>query len=130
VTNYRAQFPFLTPAGYRDEPYQYFFDNTSTPSLSLNLAVGQIIDVPLQIEPGPEFRWRGVTITPPGGIVVGVQFLDPVGNQLSNDFQPAQFFQALNPDAVTIGGKPGEVLEPEVSCPGGSVIIMRVQRLA
>lgn len=129
---YRAQFPMPTPAGFRDEPYEYYFDDTNTPSLDFStLTVGQEVIINFSLDVGPDFMWRSCTIVAPtGGGVLGVQFLDGDGHFLSSAHEPIAFFAGLNVDAETNGSFPGEVLEPEVWMRSGSIIQMRIKRLA
>lgn len=126
--SYRAQFPFLTPPGYRDEPYEYFFDPTNLPALATQLAVGEILIVNLPIDVGPDFYWRGTQIIPDPTQTVGVQFVDSVGNFLSSSFEPAIFYECFTVNQ-TLGANV-EASEPEIVCPGGTVVQLRIQRLA
>ncbi len=77
---YRPHFPYATPEGCRDEPFEYFFQVTipvgTTPAVILG-----------PLEKDAPFFLRGVRITHNGdpGQEVAIQFRMPDGTLLSDD---------------------------------------------
>jgi len=138
---YRAQFPYQTPAGFRDEYAEYYFDEISVPALKVNLTAGQILaNIPLVIANSQtgtfsqEFHLRGMQIGLLSGsdnvLPFGIRLRDAVGNYLSNDFVPVAFFEGLNNSAATHGALPGVVFEPELVFPTGGIFLIDLANLS
>ena len=112
--NYRAQFAFeLPPEGWIDEDFEYVFDASNTPGLGTALSSGQtLLNVPLQFEPGNEYRVRSVDFIDPIG-TYGVRFRDADGVLLMAEFAPsAVFFRsgASVPVDWQIPARPGSLM--------------------
>ena len=123
--DYRPQWFYPTPKGSRDQAFNYFYDIANAPYASLAPASTQE-NIPLMIETGSKFMWRGVRLNLDGGtsgmpITLLVRFFDPFGNALSADYVPV--IQYVNPSGSAAGGLPVPI-EPEIECPAGSGILV------
>lgn len=126
---YRPQFTYPTPSEFDDKDFVAYFDQTNTTQLNaaLSLAAGAtIIGIPLVLQSDAPFFWRGIKINGPSNF--GVRFRDPYGNYMSSDYLPLPLDYEPQEPAV-IGSNP-VVLEPQVRCPAGSVILVDVKRLS
>jgi len=128
----RPQFPFSTPDQFQDKDFVHCFDQTTTAQLNnaLSLAVGNsILGIPLVLEADAPFTWRGVKINIAGGTATfSVKFRDPYGNYLSDDFIPTNLKDAAL--QTTVYGSNVVELEPQISCPRGSQILVDVKRVS
>ena len=123
--DYRPQWFYPTPKGCRDQAFNYFYDIANAPYSSLAADSTQE-NIPLMIETGSKFMWRGVRLNLDGGlsgmpVSLLVRFFDPFGNALSADFVP--MIQYVNPSGSAAGGLPVPI-EPEIECPAGSGILV------
>jgi hypothetical protein len=112
---YRSHFPYQTPAGCQDEPFEYYFDLTVQPGDTPALLLGPL-------DKDAEFRWRGVRINcydADPTQEVAVQFRDPFGEQLSDDLINIKIYATGPFDG---GGGMAVPFDTEVVCPPGSVI--------
>lgn len=137
---YRAQFPFSTPPGFRDEWAEYYFDETSVGALAVTLTPGQILaNIPLLLSNSStgtfltDFLLRGIGIGENAAadniLSLGIRFRDAVGNYLSNDFESLAFYESLNVDAATHGSW-FELYEPELPFPKGAVFLIDLINLS
>ena len=123
--DYRPQWFYPTPRGSRDQPFNYFYDIANAAYSSL-AALSSQESIPLALETGSKFMWRGVRLNLDGGnsgipVTLLVRFYDPLGNALSSDFVPV--IQYVNPSGSACGAIPVP-LEPEIECPSGSLILV------
>lgn len=126
---YRPQFPCPTPKGFDDKDAVQYFDQTNTPQLNnaLSLAAGGfLLSIPLQLQSDAPFTWRGTKINGPSNFAV--RFRDPYGNYLNSDWVPLPLDYA--PDEPAVFGSLPIVLDPEVHCPLGSVILVDIKRIS
>jgi hypothetical protein len=122
--DYRPQWFYPTPRGVREEPFVYFYDIANAAYATLAPSSTQE-NIPLMIETGSKFMWRGVRLNKDGTthgmpITLLVRFTDPYGNALSSDWVPV--IQYVNPSGSAAGGLPVPI-EPEIDCPAGSGIL-------
>jgi hypothetical protein len=127
--SYRPQFLYPTPDEYRDEDFTHYYDTVTNLALSnalSHLSAGQmILGVPLQLDTDAAFFWRGLKVIGPASYAV--RFRDPYGNYLSDDFVPLPLNAAPNLPAVF--GTPPVILDPEIACVAGGVILVDIKRL-
>ena len=126
---YRPQFPYLTPEGFQDEEFHYYFDSNDQPALSVgSLAVGQSLSgIPLVLQTDAPFLWRGLIIDNPSA-AFAVRFRAPDGTYLSDDFVPIGFYSPIPPaDHPPVGNSP-TVLDFEIPCEKGSVVYLDIKR--
>lgn len=120
--DYLPQWFHQTPKGCRDQPFNYFYDLWNANYSPLAAAATQE-NIPLAIETGSKFMWRGVRMNPDQGagipITLLVRITDPFGNPLSADYVPV--IQYTSPSGSVAGGLPVPI-EPEIECPPGSFI--------
>lgn len=134
---YRPQFPYVTESGCRYEDFVYYFDGSNVPMLNTSISGKRIENIPLPLEQDAPFLWRGVKVGATRVLSSGVPsaYLSPnfnvrlrdcYDNDLSDDYVPAtQYGFAENPltfSSSLLTGPPA-VLEPEIYCPPGGVII-------
>lgn len=124
---YRPQFAYpRAPEGSRDEPYEYFFDQTNEPALMIDISPGQQIEgIPLPLDADAEFRARAIQIGNAATLSapLGIRLRDGLGNYLSKEYVPIQFFCGYTGSGDFEGGE-ACALEPELICPaGGSLSI-------
>ncbi len=126
---YRPQFAYPpAPGNCRDEEFEYFFDKTNTPGLAVTLTPGQTQNnIPLVLDKDSVFLCRGIKIGNPSS-VLGVQFKDPSGNQLSDDYEPAADYSGFSGQSVQPGAPP-RAMEPEIECPAGAALILNIKDL-
>ncbi len=117
---YRPHFPYITPEGCRDEPFEYYFDSsnmvvTSVPGLQ-NLF--SVLFGPL--EKDAEFRWRGVRValTPQTAWGLAVQWKDHNGNAMSDAPINIQLYAI----GSGVGGGMAIPFDEEIPCPPGFVM--------
>jgi hypothetical protein len=136
---YRPQFAYATPAGCIDKDFVYYFDGVNTPWLA-SLAAGQVIEnIPLTLEQDAPFYWRGWkfqirnTVTEgPASIVTypfpdaDIRLRDVYSNDLQSTWVPATL-QGFPQNPVQFSGQkltgPPTLLEPEIYCPAGGVLL-------
>ena len=123
--DYRPQWFYPTPRGCFEQPFVYFYDIANAPYALLAPSSTQE-NIPLMIETGSKFMWRGVRLNKDGTthgmpITLLVRFTDPYGNALSSDWVPV--IQYVNPSGSAAGGLPVPI-EPEIECPAGSGILV------
>lgn len=125
---YRPQFETeATPDGYTDEEFVYVFNDANTPALGVLLSPGQTsLNIPLQLQAdAPEHIIRSIQIGNPQSNL-GVRFRDPFDNYISesgsDDFVSSYAFGSS-------AGDNGQVLEPEISCPRGSVFLIDIANI-
>ena len=128
--DYRPQWFYPTPKGCRDQAFNYFYDIANAPYSSLAADSTQE-NIPLMIETGSKFMWRGVRVNLDGGtsgmpVTLLVRFFDSFGNALSSDFVPV--IQYVNPSGSAAGGLPVPI-EPEIECPAGSGILVSFKNI-
>ena len=127
--DYRPQWFYPTPRGCSEQPFLYFYDIANAPYATLAPSSTQE-NIPLMIETGSKFMWRGVRLNLDrnGGMPVTllVRFFDPYGNALSADWVPV--IQYVNPSGSAAGGLPVPI-EPEIECPAGSGILVSFKNL-
>jgi hypothetical protein len=128
--DYRPQWFYPTPRGVRDQAFNYFYDIASAPYALLAPSSTQE-NIPLMIETGSKFMWRGVRLNLGVGlggmpVTLLVRFTDPFGNVLSADYVPVT--QYTNPSGSAAGGIPVPI-EPEIECPAGSGIMVSFQNI-
>jgi hypothetical protein len=112
----------------------YFYDIANAPYSPL-AALSTQENIPLMIETGSKFMWRGVRLNldaaTTGSIVIPVtllvRFFDPFGNALSADWVPV--IQYVNPSGSAAGAIPVPI-EPEIECPAGSGILVSFKNTA
>ena len=120
--SYRPQFVYPpTPAGFRDEEFEYYFDTNTTLGLSTP-AAGQLSGrITLQFQSDAEFLWRATQISGTTGTLC-IRFYDPRGNELAaitveNDRSYAGYLQGPQP----VGRLPVP-FEGEVRIPAGGFL--------
>jgi len=126
--DYRPQWFYPSPRGCREEPFNYFYDIANAPYALLAASSTQE-SIPLAIETGSKFMWRGVRLngdTTSLPVTLLVRFTDPFGNALSADYVPV--IQYANPSGSAAGGLPVP-MEPEIECPPGSFISVSFKNL-
>ncbi len=128
--DYRPQWFYPTPRGVREHAFNYFYDLYTAAYSPLAPASTQE-NIPLMIETGSKFMWRGVRLNLGGGangvpVTLLVRFTDPFGNPLSADFVPV--IQYMNPSGSAAGGLPVPI-EPEIECPAGSGLSVSFQNV-
>lgn len=125
---YRPQFPYSTPPQFEDKDFIHYFDQTNALQLknALALAAGQtILAIPLQLETDAPFFWRAIQIKGPANFAIRLR--DPYGNYLTDDYVPLPLGDAGEETSV-FGGLP-VILNPEVQCPAGSVLLLDIKRI-
>jgi hypothetical protein len=137
VRNYRAQFPVATPAGYYDEPAEYFFDTNTLSAFNVIIKAGQQLNnIALVLQNSQQgtfeydFVLRAIQVGDPqsSNSGVGVRFRDPLGNYISSDYEPMQFYFAQNLNQQVCGF--AEVNEPELWYPAGAVFFVDLANLS
>jgi hypothetical protein len=128
--DYRPQWFYPTPRGCRDQAFNYFYDIANAQYATLAAASTQE-NIPLMIETGSKFMWRGVRLNKDDTltgmpVTLLVRFFDPFGNALSADFVPV--IQYVNPSGSAAGGLPIPI-EPEIECPAGSGILVSFKNI-
>jgi hypothetical protein len=105
------------PAGYDFEEFEYVFNAQTAPSLGTSLAPGQqLLHIPLQLQSDAPYYWREIIVNAPQQ-GLGMRFTDPFGNQLSDGYVPGWVYA-------------GALVEPEILCPAGSVILVDLTNTA
>jgi hypothetical protein len=124
---YRPQFAYPpAPGNCRDEEFEYYFDRTNTPGLAVTLTPGQQQNnIPLVLDKDAVFLCRGIKIGNPSS-VLGVQFKDPSGNPLSDNYEPAADYSGFSAQSVQPGAPP-RALEPEIECPAGAALLLNIK---
>jgi hypothetical protein len=117
--DYRPQWFYPTPRGVREQAFNYFYDIANAPYAPLAANSTQE-NIPLMIETGSKFMWRGVRMNL-GGADLLVRLTDPYGNALSADWVPV--IQYVNPSGSAAGGLPVPI-EPEIECPAGGGVLV------
>jgi hypothetical protein len=137
---YRPQFAYPTPPGCRDEEFLYSFDGSNTQMLNQDISTLTLRNIPLVLDQDAPFYWRGWKFnalrgaTSPGGIPtayaykdVSIRLRDPYDNDLSNDWVPAvNYGDPINSplqNNLTLLTGPPVLVEPEIYCPPGGVIL-------
>jgi hypothetical protein len=122
---FRPQFSFeQTPAGLEDQDFDYYFDSTNTPALSLALTAGiPVLNIPLITQTDAEFIWRGIVCSGPANI--GLRFHDPYGNYFSDTFVPITDYAGFGAAPHVPGACPVP-LEPESHFLKGAVLYVDV----
>jgi hypothetical protein len=122
---YRPQYETAeTPPGYEDEEFVYVFNPDNTPALGVLLSPGQSsLNIPLALQAdASEHIIRSIQIGNPQSNL-GVRFRDPFDNYITEsgpgEFVPSFSFSSPNGDS-------GSVLEPEIPCPPGAVILIDI----
>lgn len=124
---YRPQFPYATPAGYRDQDFQYSFDFSNTrllngvPLANQQIGAGVTIqNIVLAMQPDLVFMWRGWKVISFNQNVnpLYIQFKDPIGNPLSPC--PVPLAHIALPSGGVGWGTSTVPIEPEIPCPAGS----------
>lgn len=136
MRDYRAQFPISTPAGFRDEPAEYFFDPNSISALNSIILAGQQLNNIALVQSNSQqgtfeydFLLRAIQVgDPTNSLGLGVRFRDALGNYLSNDYEPIQFYHGLNLNAQLSAF--AEVNEPELLFPAGAVFLVDLANLS
>jgi len=140
---YRPQFAYPTPDGFTDQDCDQYFDGNNAPLLNLSGGPDLVSNIPLQLDKDADFLWRGIKIPNLRGIVLnlGIQLRGPDGRYLSPSsqliFPPGNTtvfipvwlwaWQSSQYDGLT--GGPGCIIEPEIYCQKGSVIMLDYQNL-
>jgi hypothetical protein len=111
----QLQFPYPDPpVGFHWEDFSYVFNGQNTPSLGTILAAGQqLLDVPLSLQSDAPFLLREIIVNAPQN-GLGIQFIDPFGNQLSDGFVDGYVYA-------------GAEVEPAILCPAGAVVLVNLQ---
>lgn len=128
--DYRPQWFYPTPRGSRDQFFAYFYDLANAAYHSVP-ASSTVENIPLALETGSKFMWRGVRLNIDGGpsglpTTLLVRFTGPLGNALSADWVPVT--QYANPSGSACGAVPVP-WEPEIECPSGSLILVSFKNL-
>ena len=127
--DYRPQWFYPTPRGVREQAFNYFYDIANAPYGTLAANSTQE-NIPLMIETGSKFMWRGIRLNAAGGpmpMTLLVRFTDPYGNALSSDWLPV--IQYVNPSGSAAGGLPVPI-EPEIECPAGGGVLVSFKNTA
>lgn len=139
IPDYRPQWMNPTPKGFKDDTYTYFFDASNTPGLVTAVpAGGRRENIPLPLQAGAQFLWRGFTLIPTYGVLVGLlmRWKDPWGNYLSADYIPTWLCGYPSGSVSIIGGgtaQPMKIIvpfDPEVICPPSSLITIDLKNEA
>jgi len=123
--NFRPQFAFRTPPGFRDETFHYTFDATTNAALGVALAAGQTSrDNYLQGQNDAEFivrAWR-ILMAAPGTSTLQIQIRDAFGNFLSFVSIPLNCY--LTPAGAPVVGFLPVPMEPELVIPASGFLIL------
>lgn len=104
------------PEGYDFEEFEYVFNAQTAPSLGTLLAPGQqLLNIPLQLQSDTPFFWREIIVNAPQN-GLGIKFIDPYGNTLSDGYVEGWAYA-------------GALVEPQIECPAGSVILVYLTNL-
>jgi len=123
---YHPQFVYRTPKGFRDVEFEVFYDLTTLAALApAPGSKSPVYDLPLNMDPDAEFRWRGVKTDHLLSLNVGLRFRDPYGNYLSDDFVPV-WLAFIPPSLTAFTGGQSCIHEPEIVCPASSVVLLDV----
>lgn len=137
---YRPQSAYKTPDGYRDEPFDYYFDELSPQLINIlnvqassvpyvtALTVGsQITGIPFQLDPDAEFHWKSTVVgirnqdftsgagAPSNGSdasTIVLRWRDPYGNYLSNDYEPVGWYASDAPMVFNNSLSTNSVISP------------------
>ena len=128
---YRPQFAYPPPEpGFVEEEFCYFFDSTNVPDLASPLPPGgQVLRIPLQLEPDAPFFLRGIQISGNQG-PLGIRFTDPWGNELAEGSIEADRGYYATLDGPNPVGRLPVIVEPQVLCPAGSMLLIDLTSLA
>lgn len=144
---YRPQFAYSTPPGCRDEEFIYTFDGSNTAMLNQDISGLTLSNIPLVLDQDAPFYWRGWKFGPSrqgtqpptiptiyAYVQVDVRLRDPYDNDLSDDWVPAVNYgypqNALLQTNLALFTGPPVLLEPEIYCPPGGVILAFVRATA
>lgn len=127
---YRPQFAYPTPPGARDVPYEYFFDSSTQPAVSIPV-LSSYFAILFQLDKDAEFRWRGTKV---GLQAVSnplqVMWKDPNGRLLSDvvtntsgdlPFLDTTLYAQGSGFGIGFGGL-AVPWDEEIVCPPGAVI--------
>jgi hypothetical protein len=125
---YRPQYAYdPTPEGFEDQDFDYYYDPTNTPALSLTLTAGiPILNIPLKTQDDAEFLWRGIQASGPSD--VGIRIHDPYGNYFSDAFVPLTDYSGFGAAPHIPGGSPVP-LEPQSEFLRGVLLYVDVMLL-
>jgi hypothetical protein len=128
---FRPQFPASEPPpGYVDEDFVYYFDATNVPDLATFPAAGNsILKIPLQLQHDAPFILRAIEISGNTG-PLGVRFTDPFGWELAADSIEADRGYSGTVNGANPVGRLPVMVEPEVYCPAGAVLLLDVTNLS
>lgn len=129
--SYRPQFAtHPLQLGYQEVDFLYYFDETSVPDLGAAVAPGeQVLKIPLPFEKDAEYVWRAVQISG-NAAPLAIRFYDPFGNELSSAVIEADRDYSGTVGGLNPVGRLPVMLEPEIVCPAGSVLLLDIANLS
>jgi hypothetical protein len=112
------------PDGFKDDDFNYVYSAANTPALAQGIPPGgTVLNVPLPLELGAEYRIRSIEVIDPSGLG-GFRFRDAFGVLLVEQ-------GAFVPSPLAFQPSPGCIaLEPELICPGGSALTVDIANLS
>ena len=117
---YRPQCAYPSPPpGWVDEEFEYYFDQTTVPSL----AIVPSSQVPLPLQPDAEYRFRGIQISGNVGNLV-LRLWTPQGDQLSQTLVEADRAYASTVQGGPPVGKLPVALSDEIVCAPGTTLLI------
>jgi hypothetical protein len=112
------------PDGFKDDDFNYVYSAANTPALAQGIPPGgTVLNVPLPLELGAEYRIRSIEVIDPSGLG-GFRFRDAFGTLLVEQGAFVPFPLAFQPSPGCIA------LEPELICPGGSALTVDIANLS
>lgn len=124
---YRPQFPFACPLMFEDADFIQYFDYRNTPLLNNTTlaAATAVLNIGLNLDADGPFFLRGIQVLGQNRAdpVIQVQFKDPSGNYLSDQFVGFDEYVAPNATGQFIQNI---VFEPEIACPPATVFWMNL----
>ncbi len=130
---YRPHFAYSTPAGCRDESFEFPFDSSDMTVQSVS-PLGTLYSVLFPLSKDAEFRWRGVKIgIQDVSVPLEIQWKTPSGDVMSDvvsnspnvPIDPATINTVLYATGSGFSPDLGGIAVPwdeEIICPAGSVI--------
>ena len=112
------------PDGFKDDDFNYVYSALNTPALAQGIPPGgTVLNVPLPLELGAEYRIRSIEVIDPSGLG-GFRFRDAFGTLLVEHGAFVLSPLAFQPSPGCIA------LEPELVCPGGSALTVDIANLS